>query len=477
MPPCGVGLREDHAVVTFVGLDLGTGGVRATALDAEMRVVTRVAIPLAAGRRSGPGEHRLDEARIHDAVAHALDTVVRHAGSAPTAIAVSGTAGTICFRDRAGRVAADAVAYDDARFGRGLDRVMAWASRIPDAARVIPVADAVLEALGAEAGSTDWNNASKLGWSPEELGWPAESSDLVAAGFLPDAVPPGTIAGRATEPAGVRGALLVRGTTDGCAMQVAGAPLHEGDWTVSLGTTLVWKAVAETEGRRGSMTLPEGAYVHPLRPDLWLPGAASNCGGGVALALEPGRDLAERDAAIAGPSGYAAYPLARPGERFPVCNTLFTGFGLPAAGHPRLHAAILEGVAMVMRLGIERLVAAGVPEPRRLTVTGGGARSGAWMRIVASVLDREVVAAPDLDPALGSALLAAAAVQRAPVASIAAGPGAGGQLRTWLPDPLLRDGLSSGYRQFVELVGQFTGATSTPLEQRRPTTPTRPTRR
>ncbi len=434
--------------MAFVGLDLGTGGVRAVVLDERMVVVGQSEARLPPGRRSADGGHRLDERAILDAALGAVEAACASTGARPAALAASGTAGTLCLRDRSGAPAAEAVAYDDGRFGGGLARVEAWARAVPDACRVIPVADAVLEALGAQPGGTDWNNALRLGWDPLALDWP-EKAGWLPGGFLPEPVPPGTAAGRAGTPSALRGALLVRGTTDGCAMQMASGPLQSGDWSVGIGTTVIWKSVVTGEQAGASLELPPGAYAHRLRRDLWLPGAASNSGGGVLEALEPGVDLRRMDEEATFPCGLAAYPLGRPGERFPVADPAFAGFGLPPPDDSRLHAAILEGVALVIRLGIERLVASGVSQPSRLTVTGGGARSSTWMGILASVLKRPVAAAPDADPALGSALLAAAAALAAPVASIQAGPGSRGQPRTHRPSPRLIQGLGEAYSAFM----------------------------
>jgi D-ribulokinase len=400
------------------GLDVGSGGVRAVALDSRLRVAARAERPLPRGRRTAHGGHRLDEGAILDAARAVLDEVSRRAGPL-AAIAVSGTAGTLCLRDAAGRRAAEAVAYDDTRHGSGLERVAAWRRRVPRARRVVPVADAVLEALGAEPGATDWTNALKLGWDPVAGRWPPAARSLRGAGFLPEAVPPGSPAGRGTPGSPAAGALLVRGTTDGCALELAAGDLQPGRWTVSLGTTVTWRAVVTKDA--AWLRPPTGAYLHRLRHDLWLLSAAGNSGGGVLESLEPGADLAALDAGSAVPTGLAAYPLARPGERFPVRDPRFPGFGLPGADDPRRHAAILEGVALVIRLGLDRLATSGLAAPRRLRATGGGARSPLWMRLLAAATGCPVTAAPDAGPALGMALLAAATLTGAAPGAVGAG--------------------------------------------------------
>ena len=429
--------------MTYVGVDLGTGGVRVAVLDERLELAARVDAAVPGGRRVEGGGHLLDEGAIVAAAQRAVaDAIASGPGRRPpAAVAVAGTAGTLCFRNRTEGRAGDAVAYDDGRHGTGAARVEAWARLTPDAVRVLPIADAVLEAFGAERGGTDWTNALRLGWDPASLAWQLEEP---RPGFLPVPVPPGAPAGLAWAPAEIAGALLVRGATDGCAMQVACGPLAEGGWAVSLGTTVAWKAVTAAPRR-----LPPGAYSHRLRPDLWLPGGASNSGGGVLTALQPGGDLAGLDAVATIPSGHAAYPLARPGERFPVADPSFAGFGLPIETGAVLHAAILEGVAFVIRLGVERLVEAGVPAPATLRLTGGGARSTVWPRLIATVTGLPVTAAPAADADLGAALIAAAAATGAPVGSLAPGAAAAGPVSTVEPDPALAPPLDAAYRAFV----------------------------
>ena len=97
------------------------------------------------------------------------------------------------------------------------------------------------------------------------------------------------------------------------------------------------------------------------------------------------------------------------GERTPHADpdvrAAFTGLSLH---HDRgaLWRAMLEGVAFGLRDSLELLRALGV-EPEVARVSGGGARSALWLRIVASVLGTplELTASPE-GSAFGAALLA-----------------------------------------------------------------------
>ncbi|MGH7686541.1 MAG: hypothetical protein ACREN2_06975, partial [Candidatus Dormibacteria bacterium] len=166
------------------GVDVGTSGARAVVMDtATGRVVAHAALDVLSGRRTRDGGHRIDDAAIIDAALRVLSRACATARATPAAVSVAGTAGTLCFRDARGDACAPGVAYDDQRFGTGLERVMEWRRLVPDAARVVPLTDAVLEALGGDAGSTDWTNALKLGWDARALRWPDGAGPLVTAGF------------------------------------------------------------------------------------------------------------------------------------------------------------------------------------------------------------------------------------------------------------------------------------------------------
>ena len=438
------------------GVDIGTTGVRAVLFDpASERAVGHAEVPAPPGTRTDDGGHTVDEAAVVDAALEALTRVCAGAALSPVAISVAGTAGTVCFRDARNRVCAPAVMYDDARFGAGVERIAAWKRELPEARRALPITDSVLEALGARPGFSDWTNASKLGWDPAATRWPPGAWGLREAGFLPRVEPPGAPAGTCRLPA-ARGALLTRGATDSCAMHLGVAGFGDGAWSVSLGTTVTWKAALPGATPDALDRLPAGAYAHRVAPEFWLAAAAGNSGGGALRALHPtDADLGELDRHARIPTGLATYPLPRRGERFPVANTDFAGFAVPHPGDPRRHAAILEGVAFVVRLGIERIAAAGVPRPERLYLTGGGAANAAWARVLASVVGVPVALRPQSGPATGAAVLAARAVEGAASAAGGIEAAAATESDDVLPDPLLVWQLDERYAAFLDCLTRF----------------------
>ncbi|MEU2418814.1 FGGY family carbohydrate kinase [Brachybacterium paraconglomeratum] len=111
-----------------------------------------------------------------------------------------------------------------------------------------------------------------------------------------------------------------------------------------------------------------------------------------------------------GPSGLLALPSIV-GERFPVRDGNLRGAVMGIDAETRgidLYAAILEGVAHGLAHGLE---SGGDTSPRPLPVTGGGAASAPWLRILADVTGRPVRTVDGTDAALlGCALVAAEAL-------------------------------------------------------------------
>ena len=209
------------------------------------------------------------------------------------------------------------------------------------------------------------------------------------------------------------------------------------------------KAVSETP-----VESADGAVYSHLAPDgrYWA-GGASNSGAGVLATEFAGADLSVLDQQVAeSVAGYVRYPLSVAGERFPVADR-----NLPSLtdGEPRsrldAYRALLEGVAFVERLGLERLQQLGV-SPRRHVIAGGATASQVWNRIRATVLAPlvPVSVARSASSSLGAAILAAYALTDAPLTET---------VDRLVPKPesvetvvAQRDSLDDAYRRFVDLV-------------------------
>jgi xylulokinase len=150
------------------------------------------------------------------------------------------------------------------------------------------------------------------------------------------------------------------------------------------------------------------------------------------------------------------------GERSPHMDPAARGawVGLSLA-HDRRHMlrALIEGVGCAFADCLGRMRALGL-EPEGLALVGGGARSAAWRRLLATQLGAALASpAAEDGPALGAAILArvgagldpniATAVARAvppPVEAAVA------------PDPALAPALSEVYRRYKALYPALKGA-------------------
>lgn len=130
------------------------------------------------------------------------------------------------------------------------------------------------------------------------------------------------------------------------------------------------------------------------------------------------------------------------GERTPHNDAAAAGvfFGLHA-GHGRaaMGRAVLEGVAFALADGLDALEARG-GRIAALTAIGGGARGAEWLRILATALDRPVVTVHggEVGPALGAARLAILAREGGAASDICLAPPVD---RVFDPDPMRASGL------------------------------------
>jgi len=432
----------------FVGIDLGTGGVRAAVVAATGELVAQGSCDLPP---SPPceveGGHEQDPDSWWQSLCRAVTELtgkLRELGIDPArlrGLAVDGTSGTLVCVDGAGQPVRPALMYNDARSGAQAEQLnelagdstrqlgyrfepsyalakILWVRDCdPDAfartARCIHQADYVQSRLVGKQLASDYSNALKTGYDLIEERWPAWMEGLEGVlERVPEIVAPGTRVGEVgadgAQATGLpRGLPVIAGATDGTAGCLASGLLRPGDYNTTLGTTLTFKGLSERPCRH-----PEGlVYSHKLPGDRWLPGAASNTGGEWMGALFAGVDLPSMDEAAAPllPVAMVAYPLARRGERFPFKAPQAMGFcaPVPAAGAEH-YAAYLQGTALVERLAYDVLDQVAGTSGGAVYSTGGGSRSDVWMRCRASVTGRVVHRPRCPEAAFGSAVLAAA---------------------------------------------------------------------
>lgn len=408
----------------FLGLDIGTSGARALVIDAKGAVHGEGKAAMAdfgSNHRAPSIWWQACEAATRSALAHV------DAGSVQ-ALSVDGTSGTMLAVDKDLEPLGDGVMYNDAcgdeevlrkisacapvgspALGANSATARAIALMALRPARILHQADWISSRFSARVIS-DENNALKTGYDMTAKRWP----DWIAGtgldtALLPDVVEPGTPTGHVSKAARQRFGFepdtkVVAGTTDGCASFVATGADQIGDGVTVLGTTMTLKLLSDQ-----AISAPQyGIYAHRILGN-WLVGGASNTGGRVLLKyFDAGRleQLSEsidpeRDCAL------DYYPLAAPGERFPIADPELA---------PRLEPrpdddaefliGLLDGIARIEAQAYARLQELGAPKLSSVRTVGGGAGNAVWTRLRERRLGVPMLTPASSEAAYGSALLA-----------------------------------------------------------------------
>ena len=416
-----------------IGIDVGTGGVRAVAIDTAGQEVTRADTPMSA---AGPNPR--SPAVWWAATVRTLEALFTELDSARVrAIAVDGTSGTLLAVDAQGQPLGNALMYNDAvTTPEAIADLAAHAPKTsaahgptsgvlklirlqeaPKVARVLHQADWIAGQLSGRFDVSDENNALKTGYDPVTRCWPEWlSQTAVKTELLPTVAEPGSVvtevSPEAAESFGLpKQTLIVAGTTDGCASFLATGAEAPGEAVTALGSTLVLKMLSDKP-----LFAPEyGLYSHRIG-ERWLAGGASNSGGAVLATHFTPERMSELSAEIEpdSPLGLDYYPLTKPGERFPINDPeLAPRLDPRPIRDSQFLQALLEGITAVEALGYSRLKELGAPDLKSLRTVGGGARNPAWTAIRQRALPVPFLEPASLDAAAGTARLALAGAKSA----------------------------------------------------------------
>ncbi|MCW8910878.1 MAG: FGGY-family carbohydrate kinase [Gammaproteobacteria bacterium] len=414
----------------YIGIDMGTSGCRACAIDENRAVI-------ATSSQSLPPAHRDGDAIEQDAliwwqaVEKLLTALCQQIDPQKIkAICVDGTSGTLLLTDGQGNPLSPALMYNDSRSiaqaeqikkiapedsaaqgaSSGLAKLIYLQQQFPDAKHALHQADWIAGKLSGQFSITDENNALKTGYNPIERKWPDWLNKLnFNNSLLPEVVPPGTVIGNITRniskqfnmPAETQ---IIAGTTDSIAAFIATGTNHPGEAVTSLGSTLVLKIISA----KPVFNSQYGIYSHRLGKH-WLAGGASNSGGAVLKQFFTPQKIDEMTHLLNPEieTGLNFYPLTKKGERFPVNDSELQPRLQP---RPRDDAvffqAILEGISKIEYDGYTKLHELGAPFPVSIQTAGGGSCNPAWTIIRKKIMGTDIKTARQTEACYGAALLA-----------------------------------------------------------------------
>jgi xylulokinase len=464
----------------FLGLDIGTSGVKAALLGPDGAVAAQAGAPLDVARPHPLWSEQAPDdwvAAVERAVI-ALDPALRR-GVAAIGLAGQMHGATLLGADdrplrpailwNDGRSHAECAALDQAAAITGnlampgftAPKLLWVRAHEPDifaATRsVLLPKDYVRLALTGDKAS-DMSDAAGTLWL--DVGARAWSDTMLAATGLDrthmphlyeGSQPTGTLRADLAARWGMARVPVAAGAGDNAAGALGVGVTEAGQGMLSLGTSGV--TFVATDRFRPNPARGVHAFCHAL-PGLWhqmavhlsaascLDWAAGACGVADAGAFQA---LAER--AAPGPELFLPYLS---GERTPHNDPHVRGAFLGLSHDTdtaRLAAAVLEGVAFAHAEGLAALREAGT-RVEALTVIGGGSRSAHWGRILASVLNvrLDYCDGGDVGPALGAARLAQIAATGVPAAKACTRPA----IRTAIePDHALAERLAPKRDRFA----------------------------
>lgn len=411
------------ADTNYLGIDVGTSGVRAALVDSKGQVLKSAKSSMAEH-----GENHRDPmvwlAAFDAALTRlAIDSIV-------CAVCVDATSGTVLPIDASGIPLSDALMYNDAvdqadiikRISEraptasavhGASSALARAivlQSTPGAVRVIHQADWIVGQLSGRFDISDESNALKTGYDPVKRCWPDWIGDTtMKLKMLPGVVPAGTATGTVLSVMASRYRLaqttkVIAGVTDGCASFLATGAESVGDCVTALGSTITMKMLCD----QPLFDPVYGVYSHRIG-DKWLAGGASNTGGNVLARYFNPEEISKLSSQIdpATSASLDYYPLLSAGERFPHNDSTWQPRLSPRPENDVefLHE-LLAGMTAIESLGYQRLAELGAPAQASMRTVGGGAMNPQWTAIRQHHLGVPFHQALSTEAAVGSALLA-----------------------------------------------------------------------
>lgn len=440
----------------FLGVDVGTSGVKAILVAEDGGVAASATAPLSLDTPQPGWAEQDPEAWWTAARAAIRDVLAQRAGSRVAAVGISGQMHSSVFLDKSAAVIRPALLWCDGRTtaecreivtraggeaqlrdwvcnpaleGFTLPKVLWLRNHEPAAfkrlAIVLLAKDFVRLRLTGTVATEPSDASGTLLFDPARLRWSPEMLKAVEleASLLPTVGGSSEVLGRVTKDAAgltglVAGTPVVGGGADNACGAAGVGAITPGEAVSSWGTS--GTVLAPTAEPRVDPQLRAHTFCH-VAPGVWyVMGVVLSAGGAFAWFRDQcARELPEdeRDERLvaeaamipAGADGVTFLPYLQ-GERTPhrdaSLRAAFTGLSL---AHSRAHMtrAVLEGVCFALRDSLEILTELGLA-PAFLLLTGGGAKSAFIRQLQADIFGLPVTTVNrEEGGAYGAALLAA----------------------------------------------------------------------
>jgi xylulokinase len=488
----------------FLGLDIGTSGVKVILVNEAGEVERAATTPLQLTTLR-PGWAEQDPAAWWEAALAAMRDVLREGAAVRVAaVGISGQMHSSVFLDRDGEVIRPALLWSDGRTtaecreitqraggearlrdwvcnpaleGFTLPKVLWLRNHEPQAfarlAKVLLAKDYIRYRLTGTLATEPSDASGTLMFDPARVRWSREIMEAVGLSteLLPDVGGSAETLGRVTPDVArltglAAGTPVVGGGADNACGAAGVGVVTPGEAVTSWGTS--GTVLAPTAEPRVDPGLRAHTFCHVV-PGVWyLMGVVLSAGGAFAWYRDQlARELsdgghgeanerlnAEAAGVPVGAGGVTFLPYLQ-GERTPHRDASARGaiLGLSLA-HTRAHVsrAVLEGVAFALRDSLSILQELGISS-RQLLLTGGGAHSPFIRQLQAEVFGRPVCTVNrEEGPAYGAALLAAVGAGAFPDLAAAA---RSTLRRTELqhPDPAVHRAYDEPYARFKASYG------------------------
>ena len=435
----------------YIGIDLGTSGVKAILLSEQGEVLASKTEPLTVSRPH-PLWSEQDPEHWWQATDRAMKALGKqHSLAGVKAIGIAGQMHGATLLDKQQKVLRPAILWND---GRCSEECALLEAAVPESREItgnlmmpgftapkllwvqrhepevfaqidkvlLPKDYLRLRMTGvfasdmSDAAGTMWLDVAKRDWSDKMLD-ACQLNRQQMPGLYEGSEITGTLKEDVAKAWNMSAVPVVAGGGDNAAGAVGVGMMDVGQAMLSLGTSGVYFAVSD-----GFRSKPESAvhsFCHAL-PNRWhlmsvmlsaascLDWAAKLTGLGTVPALLAAAEKANEEA---GDIWFLPYLS---GERTPHNNPQAKGvfFGLTHQHGPaELARAVLEGVGYALADGMDVVHSCGVT-PQSVTLIGGGARSPYWRQILADISGQtlDYRTGGDVGPALGAARLAQIAV-------------------------------------------------------------------